>query len=173
MLHSSTARFSHRPSHFAISVSFSTICHVTSRKLRLPQCIMGDDLHIWSYLVQNERGRTWHMLFLKPVGNTAIECFLSNTFCIISFCSELSCRWNCLSCRIRFILSSMWFVCCLPMQIIWRAALSSSHHAMCCCHHSVSIARSRLLVRKRNWNGDMIGSMWKSSCTRGKMVRNE
>jgi hypothetical protein len=22
------------------------ICHVTSRKLRLPQCIMGDDLHI-------------------------------------------------------------------------------------------------------------------------------
>jgi hypothetical protein len=25
---------------------FSNICHVTSRKLRLPQCIMGDDLHI-------------------------------------------------------------------------------------------------------------------------------
>jgi hypothetical protein len=22
------------------------ICHVTTRKLRLPQCIMGDDLHI-------------------------------------------------------------------------------------------------------------------------------
>jgi hypothetical protein len=31
----------------------------------------------------------------------------------------LSCRWNCLSCRIRFISSSMWFVCCcLRMQII-------------------------------------------------------
>jgi hypothetical protein len=30
--------------------------HLTSRKLWLPQCIMGDDLHIWSYLVQNERG---------------------------------------------------------------------------------------------------------------------
>jgi hypothetical protein len=42
------------------------------------------------------------MLFLKPVGNTAIESFLSNTFCIIFFCSDLSCRWNCLSCRIRF-----------------------------------------------------------------------
>jgi hypothetical protein len=25
---------------------FSNICHVTSRKLRLPQCIMGDDLHV-------------------------------------------------------------------------------------------------------------------------------
>ena len=25
---------------------FSNICHVTTRKLRLPQCIMGDDLHI-------------------------------------------------------------------------------------------------------------------------------
>jgi hypothetical protein len=24
----------------------------------------------------------------------------------------LSCRWNCFSCRIRFISSSMWFVCC-------------------------------------------------------------
>jgi hypothetical protein len=60
VLHSSTARFSHtcRPYHFVISVSFSTICHVTSRKLWLPQCIMGDDLHIWSYLVQNEKGRT-------------------------------------------------------------------------------------------------------------------
>ena len=46
VLHSSTARFSHRPYHFAMSVYFSTICHVTSRKLRLLQCIMGDDLHI-------------------------------------------------------------------------------------------------------------------------------
>ena len=27
--------------------------------------------------------------------------------------------------------------CCLRMQIIWRAALSSSHHAMRCCRHSV------------------------------------
>jgi hypothetical protein len=26
--------------------SFWKICPVTSRKLRLPQCIMGDDLHI-------------------------------------------------------------------------------------------------------------------------------
>jgi hypothetical protein len=43
------------------------------------------------------------MLFPKPVGNTAIESFLSSTFCIISFCSDLSCWWNCLSCRIRFI----------------------------------------------------------------------
>ena len=86
------------------------------------------------------------MLFPKPVGNTAIESFLSNTFCIISFCSYLSCRWNCLSCRIHFISSSMWFVCCLHMQIIWHTALSSSHHAMRCCHYSVSIAISRLMV---------------------------
>jgi hypothetical protein len=34
------------------------------------------------------------MLFPKPMGNTAIESFLSNTFCIISFCSDLSCRWH-------------------------------------------------------------------------------
>ena len=74
--------------------------------------------------------------------------FLSNTFCIISFCSDLSCSWNCLSCRICFISSSMWFVYCLRTQIIWHAALSSSHHAMRCCHHSVSITRSRLMVEK-------------------------
>ena len=49
VLHSITARFSLRPSHFAISLSLSNICHVTLRKLRLPQCIMGDDLHIWSW----------------------------------------------------------------------------------------------------------------------------
>ena len=52
VLHSITARSSLRPYYFAISLSFSNICHVTSRKLRLPQCIMGDELHIWSYLVQ-------------------------------------------------------------------------------------------------------------------------
>jgi hypothetical protein len=51
-----TARFCLRPYHFAIWLPLSNICHVTSRKLRLPQCIMGDDLHIWSYHVQNERG---------------------------------------------------------------------------------------------------------------------
>ena len=43
VLHSITARFSITPSHFTISLS--NICHMTSRKLRLPQCIMGDDLH--------------------------------------------------------------------------------------------------------------------------------
>ena len=84
------------------------------------------------------------MLFPKPVGNTAIESFLSNnTFCIIPFCSDLSCRWNCLSCRIRFI-------SILRMQIIWHAALSSSHHAMRCCQHSISIARSRLQPTKKS-----------------------
>ena len=40
-VHSITTRFYLRPSHFVISLSFSNICHVTSRKLRLPQCIMG------------------------------------------------------------------------------------------------------------------------------------
>ena len=144
VLHLITAQFCLRLYHFAIWLTFSNICHMISIKLRLPQCIMEDDLHA-SYLVQHERGRTWHMLFLKPMGNTAIEFFLSNTFCIISFYSDLSCRWNCLSCRIRFISSPMWFVCCcLRMQIIWHAALSSFHHAMRCCHHSVSTARSRL-----------------------------
>ena len=39
----------------------------------------------------------------RNVGNTAVESFLSNAFFIISFCSDLSCRWNCLSCRIGFI----------------------------------------------------------------------
>jgi hypothetical protein len=34
------------PMIFVISYPFWNICHVTSRKLRLPQCIMGDDLHI-------------------------------------------------------------------------------------------------------------------------------
>jgi hypothetical protein len=29
-----------------VDFHFSNICHVTTRKLRLPQCIMGDDLHI-------------------------------------------------------------------------------------------------------------------------------
>ena len=56
VLHSITARFCLGPYYFAIWLSFSNICHVTSRKLWLPQCIMGDDLHIWSYLVQNEKG---------------------------------------------------------------------------------------------------------------------
>jgi hypothetical protein len=34
------------PMIFVISHPFWNICHVTSRKPRLPQCIMGDDLHI-------------------------------------------------------------------------------------------------------------------------------
>ena len=46
VLNSITARFSLRPYDFVISHPFWNICHVTSRKLRLPQCIMGDDLHI-------------------------------------------------------------------------------------------------------------------------------
>jgi hypothetical protein len=42
---------------------------------------------------------------------------------------------DCLSCRIRLnVSSSMWFECCLRMQImlqiIWHAALISSHHAI-------------------------------------------
>jgi hypothetical protein len=45
-LHSITARFTLRPYDFVISHPFWNICYVTSRKLRLPQCIMGDDLHI-------------------------------------------------------------------------------------------------------------------------------
>ena len=55
VLHSITTRFCLRPYHFAIWLSFSNIFHMISNKLRLPQCIMDDDLHR-SYLVQNERG---------------------------------------------------------------------------------------------------------------------
>ena len=51
-----TARFSLTPSHFAISLSLSNICHVTSRKLRLPQCIMVDDLHIYDLTMSKMRG---------------------------------------------------------------------------------------------------------------------
>jgi hypothetical protein len=36
--------------------------------------------------------------------------------------------------------------CCLRMQIIWHAALSSSHDAMRCCHHSEII--QNVLERK-------------------------
>ena len=46
VLHSITARFSLRPYYFVISHPFWNICHVTSRKLRLPQYIMRDYLHI-------------------------------------------------------------------------------------------------------------------------------
>ena len=88
------------------TLSFWNICHVTSRKLRLPQCIMGDDLHIWSDLVQN-RGEHSTCSFRTPWITLPNESFLSNIFCIISFCTYLSCRWNCLSCRIRFLSSCM------------------------------------------------------------------
>jgi hypothetical protein len=44
VLHSITARFSLRPYDFVISHPFWNICHVTSRKLRLPQCIMRDGI---------------------------------------------------------------------------------------------------------------------------------
>ena len=46
VLHSITARFCLRSYDFDICLPFFNICHVTTRKLRLPQCIMGDDLHI-------------------------------------------------------------------------------------------------------------------------------
>ena len=82
VLHSSTARFSHtcRPYHFVISVSFSTICHVTSRKLWLPQCIMGDDLHICSYLVQNERGECNTCSFRSPWVTLPLNVFFPTHF---------------------------------------------------------------------------------------------
>ena len=80
MLHSHTARFSHRPYHFSMSVYFSTICHMTSRKLRLPQCIMGDDLHIWSYLVQNEMGGRNTCSFRSPWVTLALNLFFPTHF---------------------------------------------------------------------------------------------
>ena len=81
--------------------------------------------------------------FRSPWVTLPLNLFFPTHFVLFPF--PLSCRWNCLSCRICFISSSMWFVCCcLRMQIIWHTALSSSHHAMCGCHHSVSVARSHL-----------------------------
>ena len=35
---------------------FLNICHLTSRELRLPQCIMGDDLHIYDLTLSKMRG---------------------------------------------------------------------------------------------------------------------
>jgi hypothetical protein len=99
---------------------------------------------MWLREIYDYRNVSWEMICIydltlsKMRGGVNVTHALSNTFYIISFCSDLSCRWNCLSCRIRFISSSMWFVCCcLHMQIIWHAALSSSHHSVC-------IARLRL-----------------------------
>jgi hypothetical protein len=63
-----------------MSVYFSTICHVTSRKLRLPQCIMGDDLHIWSYLVQNERGERNTCSFRCPWVTLPLNLFFPKHF---------------------------------------------------------------------------------------------
>ena len=145
MLHSCTAQFSHRPYHFAMSVYFSTICHMTSRKLRLPQCIMGDDLHIWSYmyLVQNERGERNTCSFRSPWVTLPLNLFFPTHF--VLFPSALI--WAVIDgtvCPAEYALYHV--CCCLRMQIIWHSALSSSHHAMCCCHHSVSIARSRLMT---------------------------
>jgi hypothetical protein len=80
------------------------------------------------------------MLFPKPMGNTAIESFLSNT--LVLFPSALIWAVDGTVCPAEYTLYGL--VCCLCMQIIWHAALSSSHHAMHCCHHLVSISRSRL-----------------------------
>ena len=56
VLLSITARFSLRPYHFAIWLSFSNICHMSSRKLWLLQCIMGDDLHMYDLTLSKMRG---------------------------------------------------------------------------------------------------------------------
>ena len=77
-VHSITARFSLTPSHFALSLS--NFCHVTSRKLRLPQCIMGDDLHIWSYLVQNEGGEHNTCSFRSPWVTLPLNLFFPTHF---------------------------------------------------------------------------------------------
>ena len=81
------------------------------------------------------------MLFPKPVGNTAIESFLSNTFCIISICSDLSCRWNCLSCRIRFI--SMLLLNNILRKNWWNALIWVTGH----CNRAV-VSRNRYGVEK-------------------------
>jgi hypothetical protein len=50
---------------------------------------------------------------------------------LISFCSDLSCRWNCLSCRIRFISCMLLFTyannlaCCIKLLPSCNALLSS------------------------------------------------
>ena len=123
-----------------MSVYFSTICHVTLRKLRLSQSIMGDDLHIWSYLVQNERGERNTCCFRSPWVTLPLNLFFPTHF--VLFPSALIWSVDGTVCPAEYVL---YHVCCclhVRMQIIWHAALSSFHHAMRCCHHSVSIARS-------------------------------
>jgi hypothetical protein len=56
VLYSITARFSLRPSHFAIWLSFSNICYMTSRKLRLPQCIWKEKIQWQCYPWASETG---------------------------------------------------------------------------------------------------------------------
>ena len=168
MLHSSTARFSHRPYHFAMSVYFSTICHMTSRKLRLPQYIMGDDLHIWSYLVQNERGERNTCSFRSPWVTLPLNLFFPTHF--VLFPSALIWAVDGIVCPAEYALYHDDVCCCLRMQIIRHAALSSSHHAMHCCH-SVSIARSRLIAMKRgnvptqSWSGKSAVFLMESALT--------
>ena len=146
MLHMITTLFCLRPYHFAIWLSLSNICHVTSRKLRLPQCIMGDDLHIWSYLVQNERGGERNICsFQSPWVTLPLNLFFPTHF--VLFPSALIWAVDGTVCPAEYALYHLpcdLYVVVLCIQIIWRTALSSSHHAMRCCHHSVSIARSRL-----------------------------
>ena len=124
--------------------------------------------NMMEYTLSKKGGRNT-CFFPSPLVTLCHWIFSFQHICIISFCSALICRWNCLSCRIRLnVSSSMRFECCLRMhimlQIIWHAALISSHHAMRCCHHSVSIARSRLQIRKWKSNGGIIGSKAKSCC---------
>ena len=147
VLHSITTRSSLRPYYFAISLSFSNICHVTSRKLRLPQCIMGDELHIWSYLVQKCKmrgGGRNTCSFRSPWVALPFNLFFPTHF--VLFPSALIWTVDGTVCPAEYALYHV--CCCLRMQIIWHAALSSSHHAMRCCHHSVSTARSRLMAEK-------------------------
>jgi hypothetical protein len=150
-VHSITARFSLRPYDFVISHPFWNICHVTSRKLRLTQCIMGDDLHInkqtnifianhrrllrQKEIIQNVLERKDSMAVL-PTGFGKSMCYVPPFWTRFVLQNTLKC--------VVFHVIWMLFTYANDAQIIWHAELSSSHHAMHYCYHSVSIARSRL-----------------------------
>jgi hypothetical protein len=125
------------PTHFVLFPSVTNV-----RKWKSNGEMIGSKAKSCCYRVQHHFLRVRRLwMNRKMIGEaiyirvTAIESFLSNTFCIISFCSDLSCRWNCLSCRIRFISSCMLFTYTnnlaytnhLPWYIAVIVVFSKSH----------------------------------------------
>jgi hypothetical protein len=146
VLHSITARFCLRPYHFVIWLSFSNICHITSRKLRRNDYrnVSWEMMCIYMILLcpkwEGVGGERKTCTFRSPWVTLPLNLFFPTHFLL--FPSALIWAVDGTVCPAEYALYHA--CCCLRMQIIWHTALSCSHHSMCCCHHSVSIARSRL-----------------------------